>query len=105
MELLSSYILIQFELLEVAGLLLLFCLRESCHATGGRITLETCIAHAAFCVCLFYYPSLTNLPFVVTSKGWPIHALVSGVSHSLGLGLGLSHIVELWFWRLQHPSL
>ena len=70
-ELLSSYILIQFELLEVAGLLLLFCLRESCHATGGRITLETCIAHAAFCVCLFYYPSLTNLPFVVTSKGWP----------------------------------
>jgi len=28
-----------------------------------------------------------------------IHALVSGVSHGLGLGLGLSHIVELWFWH------
>ena len=32
-----------------------------------------------------------------------IHALVSGVSH--GLGLGFLHIVELWFWCLQHPSL
>jgi len=26
-----------------------------------------------------------------------IHGLVSGVSHGLGLGLGLSRIVELWF--------
>ena len=34
-----------------------------------------------------------------------IHALVSGVSHGLGLGLGLSNIAELWFWCLQHPSL
>ena len=34
-----------------------------------------------------------------------IHALVSGVSHGLGLGLGLSHTVELWFWCLQGPSL
>ena len=30
-----------------------------------------------------------------------IHGLVSGVSHGLGLGLGFSHIVELWFWCLQ----
>ena len=34
-----------------------------------------------------------------------IHGLVSGVSHGLGLGLGFLHIVELWFWHLQHPSL
>ena len=34
-----------------------------------------------------------------------IHGLVSGVSHGLGLGLGFSHIVELWFWCLQGPSL
>ena len=27
------------------------------------------------------------------------------VSHGLGLGLGFSHIVELWFWHLQHSSL
>jgi len=26
-----------------------------------------------------------------------------GVTH--GLGLGFSHIVELWFWHLQHHSL
>jgi len=26
---------------------------------------------------------------------------LSGVSHGLGLGLGLSHTVELWFWCLQ----
>ena len=30
---------------------------------------------------------------------------LSGVSHGLGLGLGLSHTVELWFWCLQGPSL
>ena len=30
---------------------------------------------------------------------------MSGVSHGLGLGLGFSHIVELWFWHLQRPSL
>jgi len=30
---------------------------------------------------------------------------MSGVSHGLGLGLGLSHIVELWFWCLQGLSL
>jgi len=28
-----------------------------------------------------------------------------GVSHGLGLGLGLSHTVELWFWCLQGLSL
>ena len=33
------------------------------------------------------------------------HGLVSGVSHGLGLGLGLSHIVELWFGHLQGLSL
>ena len=30
---------------------------------------------------------------------------MSGVSHGLGLGLGFLHIVELWFWHLQRPSL
>jgi len=30
---------------------------------------------------------------------------VSGVSHGLGLGLGLLHTVELWFWCLQGLSL
>ena len=34
-----------------------------------------------------------------------VHGLVSGVSHGIGLGLGLSHIVELWFWHLQGLSL
>ena len=34
-----------------------------------------------------------------------IHGLVSGVSHGLGLGLGFSHIVKLWFWCLQGPRL
>jgi len=34
-----------------------------------------------------------------------IHGLMSGVSHGLGLGLGLSRIVELWFWHLQGLSL
>ena len=34
-----------------------------------------------------------------------IHGLVSGVSHGLGLGLRFSHIVELWVWCLQGPSL
>ena len=34
-----------------------------------------------------------------------IHGLVSGVSHGLGLGLRLSHTIELWFWCLQGPSL
>ena len=29
-----------------------------------------------------------------------IQAPVSGVSHGLGLGLGFSHIVQLWFWHL-----
>ena len=30
---------------------------------------------------------------------------MSGVRHGRGLGLGLSHTVELWFWCLQGPSL
>ena len=30
---------------------------------------------------------------------------LSGVSHGLGLGLGLLHTVELWLWCLQGPSL
>ena len=30
-----------------------------------------------------------------------IHGLVSETSYGLGLGLGLSHTVELWFWCLQ----
>jgi len=34
-----------------------------------------------------------------------IDGLVLGVSHGLGLGLGFSHIVELWFWCLQGPRL
>ena len=34
-----------------------------------------------------------------------IGGLVLGVSHGLGLGLGFSHIVELWFWCLQDPRL
>ena len=34
-----------------------------------------------------------------------IDGLVSGLSHGLWLGLGFLHLVELWFWCLQGPSL
>ena len=33
-----------------------------------------------------------------------IDGLMLGLTHGLGLGLGFSHIVELWFWCLQGPS-
>ena len=34
-----------------------------------------------------------------------IDGQMSGLSHGLGLGLGFSHIVELWLLCLQGPSL
>ena len=31
--------------------------------------------------------------------------VLAGSSHGLGLGLWFSHVVELWLWCLQGPSL